>query len=127
MRVKRMVGAALAVMALTAGMVGCSSESKSKSVGASADVKAKDDPKPHFDPDVLQAALNSEVAFSLKNDGKVVHNFTLSFLGVDQDVQPGETVQVRFTVKQPPHGEQFFTFYDKNYQGEGMQGRLNVK
>ena len=127
MQVRRMVSVGLAVTALVAGLVACGGGGGAKSLSAQADVVAKDDPKPHFEPNKLQASVGSRVSFSFHNSGKVVHNFTLSFLGVDQDAQPGQTVQISFDVTPPPKGLGYYTFYDKNYQGDGMQGRLDVK
>jgi plastocyanin len=130
MRLKRF-GAGLVLVALVVGLAGCGGDDDDdgRSLGGrgTADVVAKSEPKPHFDPDELQARVGDEVSFSLKNEGDRVHNFTLSFLGIDQDVQPGQTIEIRFRVSEPPKGIDFFTFYDKNFQGEGMQGRLNVE
>lgn len=128
MQVKRFVGTGLAIVALVVGMAGCGGgDDDERLTGSRPEVVAESEPKPHFEPKELTARLGTEVAFDLKNEGDKVHNFTLSFLGVDQDVQPGETVQIKFTVTEPPKGVEFFTFYDKNYQGEGMQGRINVE
>ncbi len=127
MRVKRMVSVGLLAVALVAGLVGCGGGDDEETVGGGADVVAKSDPTPHFEPQELKAALNSEVILTVKNEGDVTHNFTISFLGVDEDIPPGQSKQVRFTVAPPPHGEKFYTFYDENYQGEGMQGRINVE
>ena len=127
MRVKRMVSAGLVALALVGGLVGCGDGDDEETVGGSADVVAKSDPTPHFEPDELKAALNSEVVLTVKNDGDTTHNFTISFLGVDEDIPPGQSKQIRFTVKPPPHNEDFYTFYDENFQGEGMQGRINVE
>lgn len=128
MQVKRFVSTGLVVTALVVGLVGCGGGGSSKAVGSkgSADVVISDSPRPHFEPNTLRADTGSDVSFTLKNDSKVVHNFTVSFLGIDQDVQPGQTVPVTFKVPPPPKGLDFYTFYDKNYQGQGMQGRLNV-
>ena len=127
MRVKRMVSAGLLAVALVGGLVGCGDGDDERTVGGGADVVAKSDPRPHFEPDELKAALNSEVVLTVKNEGDVTHNFTISFLGVDEDIPPGQSKQIRFTVTPPPHNEDFYTFYDENYQGEGMQGRINVE
>ena len=129
MQVKRFVGVGLAIAALVVGLAGCGGDDddEQRLTGSQPEVVAKSDPKPHFEPKELTARLGSEVSFDVKNEGDKVHNFTLSFLGVDQDIQPGETVQIKFTVTEPPKGLDFYTFYDKNFQGEGMQGRLNVE
>lgn len=126
MRVKRFVSAGVVAMAVAVGLAGCGGGSgKGETLGGST-VVAKDSPKPHFDPQKIKASVNSDLSFTFKNEGKVTHNFTLTFLDVSQDVAPGQSVQIRFTVKPPPKGLSFYTFYDKNYQGDGMQGRINV-
>lgn len=127
MRIKRFVGSGLVLLALVVGLAGCGSDDEERQLGGGADLVAKSDPRPHFEPKELRAPLGSEVTFSVKNEGDRVHNFTLSFLGIDQDIQPGQTVQIRLKVDPPPEGLNFYTFYDKNYQAEGMQGRLNVE
>ena len=127
MRVKRMVSAGLVAMALVGGLVGCGNGDDEATVGGGADIVAKTDPVPRFEPQELKAAVNSEVLLTVKNEGKVTHNFTISFLGVDEDIPPGESRQVRFRVEPPPKNEGFYTFYDRDYQGEGMHGRINVE
>jgi plastocyanin len=127
MRVKRMVSAGLLAVALVGGLVGCGGDDDEETVGGSADVVARTDPVPRFEPDELKAALNSEVILTVRNDGDTTHNFTISFLGVDEDIPPGQSKQIRFTVTPPPHNEDFYTFYDEKFQGEGMQGRINVE
>lgn len=127
MQVKRFVGTGLAIVALVAGMAGCGGGGDSETLGGGAVVVAKSTPTPRFEPKELKARVGTEVSLLVKNEGNKVHNFTLSYLGIDQDIQPGQTAQVKFTVTQPPKGVEYFTFYDKNFQGEGMQGRLNVE
>ena len=127
MQVKRMVSAGLMAVALVGGLVGCGGGDDEETVGGGADIVARSDPRPHFEPEELKAALNSEVVLTVKNEGDVTHNFTISFLGIDEDIPPGQSKQVRFRVTPPPHNEDFYTFYDENYQGEGMQGRINVE
>lgn len=128
MQVKRFVGTGLAIVALAVGLAGCGGgDDEEETVGFANVVVAESDPKPHFDPKELEARVGQQVSILVKNEGDMVHNFTLSFLGIDQDVQPGQTAEVKFTVTEPPKGVEFFTFYDKNFQGEGMQGRLNVE
>ncbi len=127
MRVKRMLSAGLVAMALVGGLVGCGGDDDEETVGGGADVIARTDPVPRFEPDELKAALNSEVVLTVRNDGDATHNFTISFLGVDEDIPPGQSKQIRFRVTPPPHNEDFYTFYDEKYQGEGMQGRINLE
>jgi hypothetical protein len=128
MRVKRMVSAGLVALALVGGLGGCGDgDDDEETIGGGADVVARTDPKPHFEPDELKAALNSEVVLTVKNEGDVTHNFTISFLGIDEDIPPGQSKQVRFRLTPPPHNENFYTFYDETYQGEGMQGRINLE
>ena len=128
MRVKRRVSVGLLAVVLVGGLVGCGGGGDDeRTIGGGADIVAETDPKPRFEPDTLKAAVNSEVVLSVKNEGKVTHNFTISFLGVNEDIPPGQTKQVRFTVAPPPHGERFYTFYDERYQGEGMHGRIDVE
>jgi len=129
MQVKRFVGVGFAIVALVVGLAGCGDgDDDGDTLGGSrAELIAESDPTPHFEPKELKARVGDEVSFDLRNEGDRVHNFTLSFLGIDQDVQPGETVQIRFRVTEPPKGLDFFTFYDKNHQADGMQGRLNVE
>ena len=128
MQIKRFVGTGLAVVALVVGMAGCGGDDDDdETIGGVAVVVAKSEPKPHFEPKELTARVGSEVSIAVKNEGDQVHNFTLSYLGVDQDIPPGQTVQVKFTVTEPPKGVEFFTFYDENFQGEGMQGKITVE
>jgi len=131
MQVKRFVRTGLVMAVLIVGLIGCGDgDDDSKSVGSrssSPDVVASDGPPPRFDPDTLEAPVNSEVSFTLENEGDVVHNFTVDGLpDVDVDVQPGETKTITFRVPPPAKGLDFYSFHDKNYQGEGMQGRINV-
>lgn len=132
MQLKKFVGTGLAIVALVVGMSGCGGDDDddSQALGGAAVVVAKTEPNPRFEPNKLKARVGDEVTLAVRNEGNTVHNFTSPFLGqggINQDIPPGQTVQVRFTVTEPPQGVEFFTFYDKNFQGEGMQGRLTVE
>jgi plastocyanin len=107
--------------------VGCSSDGNSNSLdlgggGTNQVVVAKGGNTPHFDPDVIKVPAGTEVTFTFKNDDSRVHNFTVSYLGVDVDAQPGQSVPVKLTA--PDRGT--LNFYDKRDQGEGLSGKIEV-
>ena len=124
MRVK-IVSAGVLSMVLALA-VGCSSDSSDSldlaGGGTTQVVVAKGGNTPHFDPDVIKVPAGTEVTFTFKNDDNRVHNFTVSFLGVDVDAQPGQSVPVKLTA--PDRGT--LNFYDKRDQGEGMSGKIEV-
>ncbi len=111
------------IVALT---VGCSSGGGSKSLdlgaGGSTVIVAKGGNTPRFDPAVIKVPVGKEVTFTFKNDDKVAHNFTVSYLGIEVNVGPGQSVPVK--LKAPDKGT--LNFYDKNFQGEGMAGKIEV-
>ncbi len=55
---------------------------------------------------------------TVKNDGTALHNFSITSLEIDRDVQPGQTitVTVRFAGSAP------LAFFCKYHVGSGMQG-----
>jgi len=85
-----------------------------------------------FDPDSITVRLGHETIFTFKNTDKTrTHNFTLSYVFTDLDnfvnvdAKPGESKDVKFTVKdKPPAG--FLTYYCTYHQGQGMQGRIKL-
>lgn len=125
MRVKILIAGLFSVLlALVAG--GCSSggdETLDLSESGSTVVVAKGGNTPHFDPDKIKVPVGEEVTFTLKNEDKVPHNFTISYLGVDVDVEPGQSARVTFTA--PDKGT--LNFYDSKFQGEGMAGKIEVE
>jgi plastocyanin len=124
MRVKIVSAGVLSIVLALA--VGCSSDSgNSLDLGESGGtrvVAAKGGNTPHFDPDVIKVAAGTEVTFTFKNDDNKVHNFTVSYLGIDVDAQPGQSVPVKLTA--PDRGT--LNFYDKRNQGEGLSGKIEV-
>jgi plastocyanin len=124
MRVKIVSAAVFSIVLALA--VGCSSDGSSTSLdlgaGGSTVIVAKGGNTPHFDPDVIKVPVGKEVTFTFKNDDNVPHNFTVSYLGVDVNAQPGQSVPVKLTA--PDKGT--LNFYDKNHQGEGMAGKIEV-
>ena len=60
---------------------------------------------------------------SLRNDGSVPHNLTITGVGKTADVQPGETVTTELTLKQG--GLEYFCSIG-DHADQGMTGTLNV-
>jgi plastocyanin len=90
--------------------------------GGAHEMLALDAPTRRFEPTVIEVPVLEEVAFTLKNEGDVTHNFSAGFIGVDQDVEAGRTIEVKL----PPMEEGTVTFYDKKFQGDGMQGTIKI-
>lgn len=113
------------VIALATGCSSGGSDSLTLGKGSTQELVAKDSPNYHFEPDVIKVPVGQEVTFTFKNEGKVKHNFTISYLDISVDVQPGQSVPVKFTA--PDKGT--LMFYDNNgeYQGEGMIGKIEVE
>jgi plastocyanin len=72
----------------------------------------------YFNPTFIKAAPGASFTVTLKNEGKVPHNFTIDSLHVDQTLQPDETKTVTFTL--PSSGT--VPFYCKFHKSSGMQG-----
>jgi plastocyanin len=85
-----------------------------------------------FDPDSVTVRFDRETILTFKNTDKTrTHNFTLSYVFTDLDnfvnvdAKPGETKEVKFTVKNKP-ASGFLTYYCTYHQGQGMHGRIKV-
>jgi plastocyanin len=91
----------------------------SKLVSGTAEVELDDF---YFDPTVLKGKPGSKVTLTLKNDGKVKHNFDLDAQKIDQDIDPGKTATV--TVTFPQSGQ--VSFFCKYHKSMGMAGALQA-
>jgi len=78
-----------------------------------------------FEPDELEMRVNEEVRFTVANQDDRPHTFTLTFLDVDEEIPPGETKDITLRATQVPEAG-FYSFYSKNHQGEGYQGKIQV-
>lgn len=87
--------------------------------GATMSVSAQDF---SFSPNQLQAKAGQSMKVEIKNDGKSTHSFTISELGVDQTLQPGQSATVEFT----PKTAGSLTFYCRFHRSQGMTGTLTV-
>jgi len=63
------------------------------------------------------------VTVTIKNNGQAEHNFSISSLNVDKDIEKGESQTVSFTPSKSG-SLQFFCKYHKDSQG--MVGSLSV-
>jgi nitrosocyanin len=136
MRARRWITAVL--IAATAGLVlaGCGGGGSSNSSattegttatsaasnagGATLNLTTKDFA---FDPTTLSATAGKAVTVTIKNNGQVEHNFSISSLNVDKDIEKGETQTVTFTPSQSGKVE-FFCKYHK--ATKNMVGSLTV-
>lgn len=76
-----------------------------------------------FEPATLNATAGKPVTVTIKNEGQAEHNFSITDLKVNQDVEKGDTKTVTFTPTQSGT-IQFFCEYHKN--SHNMVGTLNV-
>ncbi len=76
----------------------------------------------YFGPTVITGSAGQAVTLEIKNEGTVAHTFTIDSLGIDVELQPGESkdVQVSF----PNSG--FTEFYCRFHRSSGMVGELTV-
>ena len=76
-----------------------------------------------FAPPFLIVDKAGTYTLSLRNDGTVPHNFTLTGIGKVPDVQPGETMTTELTLKKGTY-EYFCSI--AGHAEQGMDGTLNV-
>jgi plastocyanin len=79
-----------------------------------------------FEPDELEMRVGEEVRFTVANEDDRPHTFTLTFLDIDQEIPPGEARDITLRATQVPDAG-FYSFYSKNHQAEGYQGRIQVE
>ena len=76
----------------------------------------------YFEPTVIKGTAGAQITLKLTNDASALHNFTLTDQAIDQDVPPGQSVEV--TVTFPQSG--FSEFFCKYHKASGMVGELTV-
>jgi plastocyanin len=76
----------------------------------------------YFNPAALNASSNGEMAITFSNKGTVQHNLTIDGAGVNQDIDPGKTVTVKWT----PGKDGVFNFHCEYHQSKGMVGTITV-
>ena len=75
-----------------------------------------------FDPSIITAKPGEKVALTISNRDNFKHNFTVSELGVNQDLDPGKTLTFVVTTK----GSTDLQFFCEYHKGKGMVGTLNL-
>jgi plastocyanin len=110
-------GGVLAV--LTAGVAGCGGYGTNSGGGSSVSLDAYNY---YFNPTSLSVASGGEVTINFTNKGSVQHNLTIEGTKVNQDVDPGKTVTVKFT----PSGDAVMSFHCEYHQKSGMIGAIKI-
>jgi plastocyanin len=77
----------------------------------------------YFKPTFVKVTAGQKLTVKLKNEGAAAHTFTSAELGVDQELQAGDTATVEITV---PSADSV-TFFCRFHQGGGMQGAVFTK
>lgn len=123
---KRLV-ALVVVVPLALGLAACGKSKKSSSSsGSSSDVMkltltAKEFA---FTPATIDSKPGEKWTITFKNDGTVEHNFSITSLGVNKDLEAGKTATVSFTAPSSAGDVQFFCEYHK--ASHNMVGTLHV-
>ncbi len=98
-----------------AGLTGKVADHGTKeATGSTVELEASD----FFFAPTCVAVAGGRLTVTVKNDGKALHNFSITGLGIDRDVQPGQTI----TVTVPFEGSAPLPFFCKFHIGAGMQG-----
>jgi glucose/arabinose dehydrogenase/plastocyanin len=77
-----------------------------------------------FRPNSLTIPANTDVTVSLPNTGAALHNFSIDQLGIDVDVEPGDTGSVTINA---PAGEYQYYCNVPGHKQAGMVGTLTVQ
>jgi uncharacterized cupredoxin-like copper-binding protein len=89
---------------------------------SSFELEADNDDGFYFKPTVITGSANQSLTLEIKNEGTAKHNFTIESLGVNVNIQPGQSQEV--TVKFPGSGTvEFFCSFHRSL---GMAGELQV-
>ena len=78
----------------------------------------------YFEPTFVKALSGAHVTVTLKNTSKVLHNFSITSLNIDKDVEAGKTETVTVTLPTASAPVDFFCKYHKSL---GMQGAFYFK
>lgn len=75
-----------------------------------------------FSPTCVEAGAGDALEITVTNNGSALHNLSVESLGIDEDVQAGETITVEVTL--PDSGS--VPFVCKYHIANGMQGAFLI-
>jgi plastocyanin len=75
-----------------------------------------------FKPTILQGSGGQSITLEIKNDGSVLHNFSITSMNVNINIQPGASQEVKVTFPQTGTVEYFCSIH----HALGMAGELSV-
>ena len=76
----------------------------------------------YFEPTLLEGKPGQTITIELENEGQNEHNFSIDSQGLDEDIEPGDKVEVE--VKFPKAGQ--VSFFCKYHKSQGMAGGLQA-
>ena len=76
----------------------------------------------YFGPTVIEATGGRTITIELNNEGDAEHNFSVESLGIDQDIEPGDSAEVE--VELPASGT--LTFFCEYHEESGMLGEFRI-
>ena len=114
-----LIGAMVVVLGVFGA--GCGKSSSTKSAAKGRKVEEYDF---RFEPTTVSAKPGETVTLTLKNEGKREHNFSITSLGVSQDLEKDKSATVTFTAPSSAGDVQFFCKYHQ--ASNNMVGTLHV-
>jgi len=123
---RKLVGS-LVLTASVVGLAACGGDDGT-TLGKSADIIIDNQ---GITPKESQIQVGKEVVISVLNNDTRTHSFTLPYIAVDEDnfideaIAPGERIEVKIKATEIPSAG-FYSFYSKDSQFEGYQGKINV-
>jgi plastocyanin len=75
-----------------------------------------------FKPTILQGSGGQSITLEIKNDGSVLHNFSITSMNVNINIEPGASQEVKVTFPQSGTVEYFCSIH----HALGMAGELSV-
>jgi len=78
-----------------------------------------------FEPDTLLLPAG-EVRFAVRNDGRILHTFTIDELGIDEVLAPGQEILVTATIPQTTDSIVFYCRPHVSGSGADMEGMVGI-
>jgi plastocyanin len=76
----------------------------------------------YFNPTILQGSAGQSITLEIKNNGSVLHNFSITSMNVNINIEPGASQEVKVTFPQTGTVEYFCSIH----HALGMAGELSV-